>query len=589
VFVWKSVILSLTATLLIAEVSQAQPEARFQVVQTGIDSLKADLQYLVQLAPTPNLQKQWEANLEPLIDSFAEGLDPTKPIRLDFVFGKDIAYEMHYPIKSLKGNRGFIPNITGFGYDVKSLNETLYTVVDGGGGPKANKKPSYMRYVNGYASFADTQAAVPTTLPHPITDSEKGVQALLDKGYDITASLKNDAAGIAARRTNFQEFRKQIEAGQTARRNEDKNVFALRKLTVSHHLNEAERFLVETGNLLLGWTTSPAGSDTPGRGRAEFRLAALPDTSLFESTQVLAKKASYFANVQLNDKSAVSGKLNFALDAMRAGHLKEFYKAVRPVVDAQIDKRETLTTADQKKAVKDAANILIEMLEAGVELGTAELFLDLQPAGDGKHTFVCGVRAADGKKADEIIKLLPKITASREIKLDLEKIGDEVSVHSVTVPERRQAVFHKLFPGENVIYVATSKDAVWGAAGVNALEALKGVIAQAGGAAPETVDPRILYFTADVTRMVQLIDIVRPEPQKIDPKLSREEQQRIKQLQKDIETVRKLALDATAKCDPVFSGEIKRTGDEVEGSLEVSECLLKVVGSVVADFAKQFQ
>lgn len=588
-FVWKSVFCATMVALLAAGSAHAQPEARFQIIQSGVDPLKADLKYLVELSPTPGLQKQWGANLEPLIDSFAEGLDPAKPIRVDIVFGKTVSYEMHYPIKTLKGNKGFIPNITGFGFDVKNLNDTLYSVVDGGGGPKAAKKPSYMRYVNGYASFADTQAAVPATLPHPITDPAKGVQPLLDKGYDITASLKNQDADLKGRRENFQELRKQIEAGQTARRNEDKNVFALRKLTLSHNLDEAERFVVETSEILFGWSTTQTTADAPGKGRAEFKIAALPDTSLLESTKALAAKPSYFADVTLNEKAVVSGKLNFGIDELRAGHLKEFYKAVRPVLEAQIDKRETLTTAEQKKAVKDASNVLIDLLDAGVDLGAADLFLDLHSAGDGKHTLVCGVRAADGKKADEIVKLLPKITASREVKLDIQKIGDAVSVHSVTVPERRQTAFQKLFPGETIIYVATSKEAVWGAAGVNALQALEAAIKQVGGAAPEKVDPRVLYFTADAARMVQLIDIVRPEAQKIDPKLSKDEQLRIKQFQKDMETVRKLAVDATAKCDAVFNGEIRKVDDHVEGSLDVSECVLKLVGSVIADFAKQFQ
>ena len=341
--------------------------------------------------------------------------------------------------------------------------------------------------------------------------------------------------------------------------------------------------------MAIAGLTFVAAKETPGKGRADFHITALPDTDLFKSTALLAEKPSYFANVTLNPKGVVSGKTNFAIDPLRAGHLKAFYTTVRPVVESQIDKRGTLKDAEQKKAAKAAAGTLIDMLNEGLVLGTVDLFLDLHPAGDGKHTLVCGVRAADGKKADEIVKLLPSVNVGREVKLDIQKIGDDVSLHSIAVPERRKAAFQKLFPGETLMYVATSKDAVWGAAGTNAVEALEAAIKQAAQAAPEMVDPRVFFFTAHAGRVVELLDIVRPEAQKIDEKLSKDEQNRIKQRDKEMAQIRKLAIEAAANCEATFSGEVKRNGNTVEGSFDVSECVLKFVGSVIADFAKNLK
>mgnify|MGYP001553735377 FL=1 len=51
-------LLSLTATLLMVRSVAAQPEARIQFVQTGIDHLKDDLKHLVELGLTPALWKQ---------------------------------------------------------------------------------------------------------------------------------------------------------------------------------------------------------------------------------------------------------------------------------------------------------------------------------------------------------------------------------------------------------------------------------------------------------------------------------------------------------------------------------------------------
>lgn len=584
--------IGLSAALLMARSAAAQPEARIQFVQPGIDALKGDLKYLVEMSPTPALRKQWKDTLDPLIDSFADGLDYSKPIRVDVLVGKDVSYQMHFPIKLLEQkNKGFIPNLKGMGFVIANLNNNLYSVAQGGGRRGAPaKNPVFMRHVNGYVSIAPTQADVPANMPHPITDPMKGVQGLLGKGYDVVGSMANNAADMAARKTNFAELRKQLEAGLAFRRNEDKNDFALRKLTMLQNLNEAERFVVETEEFLVGWTTTEAANNQPGKGRAEFSISALPDTELFKSTKLLGEKSSYFANVKIHEKAIVSGKINFAVDSMRSEHLKAFYTTVRPVVEAQIDKRATLKEADQKKAAKEAAGLLLDMLSEGVKMGVVDLFADLHPAeGEGKHTFICGIRAADGKKADELVKVLPKVNAGREVKMDMHKIGDDVTVHSVTVPKHRQEAFHKLFPGEDVLYVATSKDAVWGAAGVKALEELEAAIKQVAGPAPEQVDPRVAYFSAHSARLVEMLDIVRPQKQEISSSLSKDEQARLKQAQKDAERVRKAANEAMANCEAIFSGEVKKDGDKVVGSIDVSECVLKFIGSVIAEFSKDFQ
>jgi hypothetical protein len=181
------------------------------------------------------------------------------------------------------------------------------------------------------------------------------------------------------------------------------------------------------------------------------------------------------------------------------------------------------------------------------------------------------------------------VNASRDIKLDMHKIGDDFSVHSVGIPDHRKAAFQKLFPGEQTIYVATSKDTVWGAAGVDALKELEAAIKEAAGAAPAAVDPRVVYFTANAARLIEVMDILRPEEQPIDEKLTKDEKARIKQRDKDLERVRKLAVEATVGCDALFSGEIKKDGNKVDGWMDVSECVLKFIGSVTADFAKDLQ
>ncbi|MEK6262963.1 MAG: hypothetical protein AABP62_30565, partial [Planctomycetota bacterium] len=312
--------------LLTAQPLLAQSEARIRVIHPSIDRLKEGVKFLVELSPTPALKKQWDKTLDPLIDSFAEGLDATKPMRVDLVFGKsDVGYEMHFPLTKLKGKGGFLLNLDGFGYASKELAPGLFQLTQGA--KKNLKIVGFLREANKYASIAPTQAAVPANMPHPITPE---LQAYLAKGYDVAAELKNDPkdkVGMAARLANFKELRKQLEAGITFKRDEDKSSFELRKLSAKLNLNEAERFLVETELLTVNWVTDIAGK----KGRGELSFSAIPDTGLQASTQLLAAKPSYFANVKPPAKPAATGRLNFATDPARVGDINDLYNAHRPV------------------------------------------------------------------------------------------------------------------------------------------------------------------------------------------------------------------------------------------------------------------
>lgn len=562
------------AVVLIHRPLQAQSEARIKVVQPSVDRLKEDLKYLVELSPTPALKKQWKTLEGDLIDSFIAGLDVTKPMRLDLVFGKqEIAYEMHFPLLKLEGKDGFLENLSGLGYNSKKITTGLFNLTEG------KRQIGFLREANKYASIATTKEAIPADMANPI---EK-LQAYLDQGLDVAAELKNDASdkkGMADRRTNFQALRKQLEAGIKFKRNEDKNEFELRKLSVEQNLNEAERFLVETELLTVTWITDIAGK----KGHGNLSFSALPDTGLLKSAQLMAAKPSYFANVAKPANAAATGRINFAVDEMRAKHARDFYKTVRPVLAAQIEARPSFEEADRKTAAKQAADLLIDMLESGIELGVVDGFADLSAHDGGKHTVVGGIRAVDGKIADKILNLIPRVLTNTQVQMNVAEVGS-ATIHSVTIPKDQLAQFQKFFPGETQILVATSKDAVWGAIGTDAQTSLTAAINMVAGAAPEQTDSTVLTFSANTAKLVEMWDALRPETSKSDAPKTKEEQQR----KKELDNLRKLATDATTGCEPIVSGLMKRNGDKIEGTLDVSECALKFVGSVIADFAKKLQ
>ena len=573
-FVRKLALFFIALTGLAVQTAVAQSEARIRVVIPSVTAVEDDLKWLIELSPTPDLKKQWKNVKENLIEAFTQGVDEKKPLSIDLVFRKDeLSYESRIPISNLLNkNNGFLPSLRGMGYQNKAIGQDFYEVFEKG------KKPFFLRYEKDYAWIASLKESVPANRPLPTAD----LQPLLNLKKDVVAELKNDAAGLAKRRANFQALRTQFEALVRIKRNEDQNVFNLRKLSATQYLNEAERFLVESESLQASWTTNAVSPD--GFGRGEFSLTALPETDLLKSIEQFAVKPSYFANVKLHDSPIAVGRLNFPLDSVRVAHLKDFYKAVRPVVESEIKARPAATYSDeQKAATQQATTTFLDLLNAGLDLGVVDAFVDAHGVSPGKNSLVCGIRTANGKQADEIVKILPKLKSEWEVKLDVHEHGG-VKIHELTVPKTRLESFQKVFANNTVIYVGTSQDAVWGAAGVDGLAQLKTAIDQVAQPAPEKADPVVVSYQVQFARLVKLVEVIQKELPAVAGLTKDQQQQR-----KDLEKYRKLAQDAMAGCESLMKGELRRTDNKIEGFIDMNECVLKYIGSVVADGAKQIQ
>ena len=552
--------------------ADAQSEARIKVVQPGIHRLSEDLKFLVENSPVPNLKKQWDKTVKGLLDSFDDGFDPMKPIRVDLIFGEQsIGCEMYFPIATLTGANSFFENMKSLGYDTKSLTPDLFSITEGKGS-KA-KERGFLRYSNDYASIAPLKDAIPANTPHPIGEE---LNAFLTKGNDLTAEMKNDPTdkiGMAARLANFKELRKQLEAGIKFNRKEDKLDFEMRKLALIQNLNEAERFLVETELLTVSWITDIVNA----RGLAEFAFTAIPDTTLEASANLLAVKPSYFANINSPQSSAATARFNLALDSMRTTHLHEFIEVFRPVLAKRIENHETLKEPAQNAAAKKAGDSLIDILNAGITLGAVDGFADLSSVGES-HTLVCGLRVADGKMFDQILNLLPQIRPEFEIK-PLGQVG-ATDLFSIGLPPDRIPQFQRFFPGETMLYVATSKEAVWIAMGVNAQADLTAAMTLVDEPPPATPGSVIALISANVSSLVGLLDALQPK--------TIESKGPTTPKQKERDKIRDLATLATAGCEPRIVFEVVRNGRIIEGKLDVSECALRFVWTVIGDKAKSF-
>jgi hypothetical protein len=559
-----------------AHEASAQEASRVRVVISGADPLREDLQALIEMAPTPKLRKQWTTLDETLL-SFLEGVDSTKPIALDIVFEPEgLAYSGIVPIIKFDGKgSNFLANMKAmFKVGAPDAGGVIsLTNPQGGGKKKAAAagppaKPLFLRHVHKHAFLSLKKADVAGNVPDPA----QALAALIGN-QDAVVRIENDAKTLPARQKTFLEFRKQIEAAIKFKRGEAEADFELRKLSAAQSFNEAERFLLETKRLEGGWTT-----DIPQKeGRGKLHLEALPDTSLEASIKLLALSHSYFANVKLHEKPVLGFKTNFAIDEMRSAHAKELYPKMRPAFKLQVEARPALNAAG-KEAGKKAIDVFFDILEASLPLKVLDAFINLHPASE-KHTLVCGIRAVNGDKAVEALELFPTIREGWVVKTNVAEHAG-VKIHSVGVAPHRKGVYESVFAGEAIVYVGTSPDAVWGAAGVNALDELKAAIDQQQQplAADAPVDQEFFKLQAQFGPLVDLLDAFRAS----EPKAPADDKEAL-ELAKQQAKFRKLATEAFAPGDGVLESSLKRDANAVKGEMVIREGVLRFLGSAVAD------
>ena len=569
--------------LICASITTGQ-ESRITLGVASSDRLQDDLKFLVELAPAP-LDKQWKT-LKDVLDSFVEGVDTTQPAQMEINFGaQELSYVAGVPVAKLTGRGGFVPNVQAFGFKVTGPDPVtgLYTAEQQRAaprGPRAKRaeqpaapvKPFFMKDVKGYMLMASNKAQLPASAGNPAA----ALKAMFPGEVDLVAALVNDAAGMAAKQKNFQSLRKQLEAGVEFHRGETQEAFNLRKLALQQHLAEAERFLTESSELKADWSTDASAK----QGLGHLLLKALPGTSLAASIEQLVQTSSQFANVKFGTGASLQLRVNFAVDELRAKHAAEFYDAMLPVLQQQMDTRPNLN-AGGKAAAKEALGKLFKMLHASIPLKVLDTIIDVHASTDGKNVGICAIKTADGTQATEILQLLPKIRDGWKVETGIATQGD-ITIHAVTVAPHRLEEFQSVFGGEPMVYIGVSKDAVWGAAGTGALDLLKAAIDQAAQPAPAQVAPEFLALEMRFEPWVKLLDVMRGNE---TPSTTTDEKER--EAEKQRTRTRKHALASFAPGDDILKATLLKKSDTVAGEMEIQTGILRFLGTMIADFTAE--
>ncbi len=527
------------------------------VTQAGVDRLKEDLKFVVNLAPKG--ASAWK-DLEGILDTFVLGADPKRPLRVDVLLGANRDYRLWVPyatpadLKQFQ-ERNLKPTV---GKAAKKLKADYYEW-------KGPGWTGFERDIKGWVILAEKSVNVPETLadPSPI------IAPLLADGSDLVGRVSNTAGGQAARRMAIQDVRKELTAKIKRLPDEADFQFELRQLSHTQQMDEAERFYADSENLVLGWTLDTGKKEA----RLDLKLKALAGTALEQTIQQLGAEPSAFAMPERNDKTTGFARLNHAIDDMRKGHLKQFLALVKKQAADRIGQSKSMQAAHKPAYLKAAAQF-IDLLIAGVDLGVVDGFAQTEKVGD-RQAMIGAIRVVDGNGLIEVLETLKG--AEWNVQLNAETVGD-IALHVVKIPQRDDSDFSHLFDKDATLVVGTSKNAVWYAAGTDSIARLKAAI-ERNATAEKPKDGVFVEAWANLSPWMNYL-MERQLRVVLDQKSLSEDD---KKMRKSKEALVKLAVDVFKPGDATVHFKMQSINGEVTGRTTLSEGTLRFAGTKIAE------
>jgi hypothetical protein len=560
------------------------PKPRVKLYMASAERVLADLEWII--ADLAKEKTQWDNNIFPSLDIFLFGVDRNLPIRFDAMIGGEdpgavnpgaYRYAPCIPIdRDGKDLRTFIQqNLVPIGINVRQRSRGGYYSLNG-------VYDGWMRMVEEYACIGTYESDVPKDMPHP----ELSHQRLVEADYDLAVELENTAEQTQERAEAFAVFEQNLVDATKREEDESEAAFAMRKAAAEHNLERIGAVYRDAQRVTFGWITDVEKQSS----RGDLYGAGLPDTDLAKLIDMLSVEHSRFSVLPMSEDPALGVQINFPFDDFLKEQLTESYELYRPVAHEKIDEAE-MFTSEEKQPAKQVSDLLIDMLTEGIDVGRLDLYIDMTKAEGGPHVIVAGVRAADGKKADEIVKLIPQAFSDWKAELDIETV-EETAIHKLDLSGDLPQALIDTFGDSGMIYIGTSADLVWIAGGEGSLDLLKETITKVHQDEPPAEISNVFgEFKVHVHTLLKLQDSLATE-MGWSPFGSIELQPRRPAagdgtaLQPiDPAEIRGIATRATADIDDRMSGQVRRVDDHVEGEVDVAPGVLRALGKIVAKIA----
>jgi hypothetical protein len=486
---WKNVALVAMTTLAMAIATLASNVAVFAqdassqgmkpllvVSLSSYDELVKDVNFLGELAGTPDLQEKFEGILKEVTQGQGlAGLDKTKPlgviVQTDGVNFQTLAF---IPVTDLKK---VLDTLSLLQVEAEETGDGVYEIQ---AATPAGPQSLYVKQSGGWAFVAQTSDAL-AELPADPTQLLTGLQ----DDYDIA---------VRAHVQNIPEFFRQmavaqIEAGVQqgfAEVGDQQNAGAdLQQKLAAAQMKSLKMIIEGTDHVTLGWQIDSGAQTT----HLDFSLVAVPGSQLAKQASGLADTKSAFAGFLAPDAAVC---LNFSShsseeDIQQA--LSMLQTARKRAVQA-IDEEAGLPSDTARDALKSVVNQLMDAVVATVKSGTMDggMLLELKPAA---VTLAAGMHLIDAAKVETALKQVAQLLKDEA---DIPRIDwgvDQhagVTFHTATVPIA-DAEASEIFGATTDVVVGIGAKSLYVGIGKTAIDTLKTAIDQSKTRADTVVSP----------------------------------------------------------------------------------------------------
>jgi len=264
---------------------------------------------------------------------------------------------------------------------------------------------------------------------------------------------------------------------ETARKNPDESDadFAIRKQFAQHLRSVLTAAVRQTDDVSLGWKLDR----TARRSCLDLSIAATSGTPLAERFAKTKGLPTAFAGFQVPG-AALTARWVGQTPRDEAAAAAKIVRMVRENELKKID-REGFSD-DEKRDRKEAVNRLFDVAEATVSSGRIDGGVSLVAQPD-RVTLVAAGYVAEGLKLHGVVKSVlqvvePYVGGFVTLKIDAEQY-EGVHLHTASIPapsDAEREKFVKLFGESLEVVLGFGKEAVYVAAGRDAMKALKGAI-----------------------------------------------------------------------------------------------------------------
>lgn len=481
------------------------------------------------------------------IDTFLVGVDKRRPVCVDIILhGNRLSPAWHIPISNFKRFREAQPvfdNLLCF-----QRERFLYELKSAGFN-------GWMRRAADHVSITEGKDDLPDR------DPSAEILNLFQPNSEFAFGIRNARTDFAAqceRRSAFREVRSRLLAAIPKKQVENDEQYALKKEYFELALDEAEWLFVESQKFAMQYQTDREKH----QGLVNFEFVPIAGTTLDSQVRVIGSALSDFANIEQAANSILSLRLTYPLDRERAQPFATLSNTLRASANAAIEDDLELSPSE-RQSTKRIAEVAFNLLDAGIEDGLFDGFVEVRSTPAGKNTLICGVHTIDGTVATDVVKHFPASRKGREATIDTDSQGD-VKIHSVKLAPNDLPYFQRFF-GASTVYVGTSKDVVWCAAGENALPELKATIKTRVSVAP-AASPVFAKLYVKLRPWIKLRQDVDPDPENAK--------------------LRNLAIEAFEQGADIVRGEFRQEGAKILGNFVFETGILRFAGKAIADFSK---